>query len=141
MARIVCIDDDCILINALGRSLRTHGVELQHLEHVAEFLKKPVESPFDLALIDLNMADSDGVVWKFAGLQAIKAVRLHCGPTMPIYVFTGQTNNYVIGSSGMNGANGYLEKLGSIDALTEQVIELLNAIKMPEESERGAEIA
>lgn len=131
MTKILCIDDDTLLMAALEKSLGVAGVEFVSFARLADFLSVGSDQAYDLALVDLNMADADGVVWKFAGMQAVKAMRARYGAALPIFIFTGQTNSYVIGSSGLNGASGYIEKFGSVEELTRQIVELADVVRTP----------
>ncbi len=61
MARILVVDDDSALRQALGAVLHRNGYEVEQAENGAEALKKSLGGPFDAAVVDYQMAPSDGL--------------------------------------------------------------------------------
>lgn len=127
MMRIACIDDDAIFVSALAQKMEAQQVLLTHFYTVTDFLKSEDCQRFSAVLVDLDMEDADGVTWKFAGLQAIKTIRAAFKDGMPLYVLTGQRNDYLISSSGANGADGYIEKSYLVEDVAQRVMEYLPA--------------
>ena len=52
MARILVVDDDSALRQALGAVLHRNGYEIEQAENGAEALKKSLDGPFDAAVVD-----------------------------------------------------------------------------------------
>jgi EAL domain-containing protein (putative c-di-GMP-specific phosphodiesterase class I)/CheY-like chemotaxis protein len=61
MARILVVDDDSALRQALGTVLHRNGYEVEQAENGAEALQKSLGSLFDAAVVDYQMAPSDGL--------------------------------------------------------------------------------
>jgi EAL domain-containing protein (putative c-di-GMP-specific phosphodiesterase class I)/CheY-like chemotaxis protein len=61
MARILVVDDDFALRQALGAVLHRNGYEVEQAENGAEALQKSLGGLFDAAVVDYQMAPSDGL--------------------------------------------------------------------------------
>lgn len=121
MPTVACIDDDPIFADAFTRNLRAREIELTHFEQAARFLETTQVGDFDLVLVDLTMAGSNGVVWEFAGIEVVKTIRKRFGDEVPVWVLTGHDNPYLAQSSTKNGADRFLQKYDGMDRIGAQV--------------------
>jgi DNA-binding NtrC family response regulator len=79
--KLLLVDDEPLILAAVGRALRRSGYEVATAENVHVALAQLSESPFDLVLTDLRMPVLDGT----ALLRTIRARH----PGLPVVVMTG----------------------------------------------------
>jgi FixJ family two-component response regulator len=130
MAIVACIDDDQDFANDLRRVLQARSVALLHFINVDDFAKSEDLDSIDIILIDLAMADSEGVIWNYAGLEVLSSIRKMKLSAAPIYILTGLSNYTLADSSKANGAAGFFSK----DNL-EEVINQIEKIKREKSGE------
>lgn len=126
MENVVLVDDDTDFAQALAAELGRHNVSLSHFETTSSFLEHDSTSNARLILVDLEMADMKGVVWRFAGIEAVISLREKLGDAPDICILTGHQNPNFIGSSMANGANGFLKKALPLEQLAEEVLDRIS---------------
>lgn len=61
MATILVVDDNAVVQRVIGHTLRKAGHDVFTLSHPHEALSAVEQETFDLAILDINMPDMDGV--------------------------------------------------------------------------------
>jgi CheY-like chemotaxis protein len=109
--RILVVDDEPSIRNALGTWFEKRGFETHVAENGAEGVKRCEGTPFDVILLDLEMPVMNG----HDAMHAIRALDAH----VPIIVFTGYSSEAVDLSN--VGATRVLQKPLSMLDLEAQV--------------------
>lgn len=128
---VAYVDDDAVYANALARELAPRGVDLRHYEFPAGLIEKLEDDPnaYDLVLVDLNMADTAGVVWRHAGMQVVRAVRnVITGVTAKVCVLSGMDGDFLMRSCQENGADGFIEKEAGFSSVADRVVSLVTGV-------------
>jgi two-component system response regulator MprA len=101
-SRILVVDDEPSVREAIGRALRFEGYEVDTARHGLAALRRIDEEPPDLVLLDVMMPGLDGL----AVARRIRAT----GGTVPIMMVTGRDSvgDRIVGLD--NGADDYLVK-------------------------------
>lgn len=123
MARILVIDDDTAVRNALIFVLRAHGFDVVGADEGAKGIAALDETSIDLMIVDRHMPKMDG-------LEVIKSVRAK-QPRLPIIAMSGSIMDDNFAASGgvrMGGDFGPIESLpkpikaGRLISLIEQLL-------------------
>lgn len=112
MPRILIVDDEGALADALRRVLEREGHEVQVAATGLEGARRHREQPADLAVIDIHMPEMDG-------LELLVQLRA-LAPAMPVIVMSGgiQTGGLdLLADARLLGAFTTLAKPFSIDEL------------------------
>lgn len=126
METVVLVDDDADFAQSLAAELGRQNVALSHFETTASFLEHETKADPRLILVDLEMADMKGVVWRFAGIEAVISLREKLGDAPDICILTGHQNPNFIGSSMANGANGFFKKALPLEQLAEEILDRIS---------------
>ena len=105
MARILVIDDDAMVRDAIRDILEAHGYKVEEAENGRDGLVKMRTDRFDLVITDIIMPEMEGV-------EAILAIREEF-PSVKVIAISGggRTANYdFLGVAGKLGANKTLQK-------------------------------
>jgi signal transduction histidine kinase len=108
--RILLVEDnptDALLVEASLEEMTTLSPELTHVETLAEAVSALKEGTYDVALVDLNLPDGQGL-GNFECLQ-------NASPQTPMIVLTGQQDEELAIEAIARGAADYLLK-GATDA-------------------------
>lgn len=124
---VALVDDDTVYADSLSRELAQRDIRLTHFVEPSLMMGDESAGAFDLIMIDLNMADTTGMVWPFAGIEVVRAVRNRFGDDVTIWVLTGYGNPHIANSSAANGADGFLRKYGGIEFVSSKVAEFVFA--------------
>ncbi|MFD7506457.1 response regulator transcription factor [Streptomyces sp. NPDC059850] len=116
-SRILVVDDEPSVREAIGRALRSEGYEVDTAGDGLAALRRIDEEPPDLVLLDVTMPRLDG-------LAVARRVRAS-GRTVPIMMVTGRDSvgDRIVGLD--NGADDYLTKPFACDELLARVRALL----------------
>jgi DNA-binding NtrC family response regulator len=112
VSRILIVDDEASLADALRRALERGGHEVRVAASGLEGARRYREQPADLAVIDIHMPEMDGLEL----LVQFRAI----APTMPVIVMSGgvQTGGLdLLADARLLGAFATLAKPFSIDEL------------------------
>ncbi len=109
------VDDDPLFLRTLQRSLARRGIESSIAEDPEAALRAAQESPFDFALVDLKIG-------KDSGLRLIAPLRL-LRPQMRIVMMTGYASVATAVEAIKNGAEDYLLKPISVDAILRVLVD------------------
>lgn len=120
MSRVLVIEDDALLRQAIVRALTSHGYDVISAEDGAAGLAAwALEQP-DLVITDLHMPNVDGI-------ETIRALR-KAGATVPILAVSGGDSlrsMLALESAGDLGATGLLSKPFTASQLAEAVVKAL----------------
>lgn len=113
--RGLLLDDDALYRNTLARALQRRGVQIELAASADEALQRVRAQPPDFALIDLKLAEGDGT-----GLDLIAPLRA-AAPQMRIVLVTGYASVATAVEAIKRGADDYLPKPSSVDAILHAV--------------------
>ena len=122
MRNVAYIDDESMLANTLQARLSRQSIYLHYFRRAKDFFDSSRPGQFDLILVDLDMADSCGVAWKFAGLEVVNTIRNKFGKMARICVLTGNENPSLETASRKNGANALLTKHASVSDIEKGIV-------------------
>ena len=113
--KVLLVDDDRSVLDALGAVIESEGYELVRAADGHEALKKFRRQPMDIVLLDLNMPVKGG--WDT--LERLTTIN----PLLPIIVITARSDAYPIAIE--RGVAALMEKPLDIASLLEVMRELL----------------
>ncbi|MEJ5209707.1 response regulator [Denitratimonas sp. CY0512] len=113
--RGLLLDDDALYRNTLARALQRRGIAMLLAASADEALEQVRAQPPDFALIDLKLAEGDGT-----GLDLIAPLRA-AAPAMRIVLVTGYASVATAVEAIKRGADDYLPKPSSVDAILHAV--------------------
>jgi two-component system, chemotaxis family, chemotaxis protein CheY len=121
--RALVVEDSKVIRMILCEYLRKLDIEVVEAADGRQALERLKEmSPPDLVLVDWNMP-------VMSGIDFIRAVReMHVYDPLPLIMVTTNSENEHLGTAMEAGANEYLQKPCSLDALREK-LDLLGLIK------------
>lgn len=119
----VLIVDDAALVRAYYRqALERAGFEVDEALNGLEGLEKVLMQPFDLAIVDVNMPQMDGMTF----IRTLRGKDLPMA-AMAILVTSTEAKEHDIAAARAAGANFYLTKPISQEKLIEHVVLLCGA--------------
>ena len=103
-ARLLIVDDDTALLEALPRALelRMHGVQIETSDNAADALERIEQTDYDAVVTDIKMPGMDGL----AVLREIKRLR----PTTPTLLITGHGEHDLAVQALRGGAYDFVQK-------------------------------
>lgn len=119
MAEILVVDDYVVTQRVLSQQLHKAGHSVVVAGSASEALAQLAQGEFQLAILDLNMPDMDGLTL----LQQLRATDSHCH--LPIIVLTASGQDQDRIASRAAGANGFMTKPVSSWELVSAVQQLL----------------
>jgi DNA-binding NtrC family response regulator len=124
--RLLLIDDEQAYVNVLSNRLRKRGFEVTKTLSGTEALQIMRQSDFDVAILDLKMADMDGI-------EVLKILKI-MAPDLQVIMLTGHGSATAC-QQGINmGAYDYLMKPCEIDVLVDKIHEAHNSRGQPRQS-------
>jgi two-component system chemotaxis response regulator CheY len=119
----VLIVDDAALVRAYYRqALERAGYEVEEALNGLEGLEKVLLQPFDLAIVDVNMPQMDGMTF----IRTLRGKELPTAALVTLVTSTEAREQDVVAAR-VAGANFYLTKPVSQDSLIEHVVLLCGA--------------
>lgn len=109
------VDDDELFLQTLQRSLARRGIESTMASDPPSALRVAQDTPFDFALVDLKIG-------KDSGLRLIAPLRA-LRPQMRIVMMTGYASVATAVEAIKNGADDYLLKPVSVDAILRVLVD------------------
>ena len=111
--RVLVVDDDCAVREALGHALSAGGYQVQTAGSGAQALELVAQAPPEALLLDVGMPDMDG-------LEVCRRVRL-LGSRVPVLMLTGRdaVSDRVAGLDA--GADDYLVKPCDLEELKARI--------------------
>ena len=83
--RILLAEDERTISRLIRQVLANAGHEIVGVQSAREAVEHLKTTAFDLVLLDLNLADGDG-------MRVVAALENHVGPTPPVVLMTGEGN-------------------------------------------------
>jgi putative two-component system response regulator len=120
--RVLCVDDEPVILAILSRMLAAQGFEAVTCGDPREALRLFDQSSFDAVITDIHMPIMDG-------LSLMKALRGRA-PELPVMVVTGHGTVDTAIQALREGASGMLVKPFTIDELQSEVKRALAASQM-----------
>lgn len=114
-ARVLLVDDDLSVLDALGNVIESEGFEVVRAADGQEAVEKFSRRPADIVLLDLMMPVKSG--WET--LEALRTIN----PWLPVIVITARPDAYPVATA--KGVAGLMQKPLDIALLLETMNELL----------------
>lgn len=113
--RVAIVDDEDSIRKALGRLLRSAGMEVEMFGSGEAFLARPRGNALDCLVIDLHMPGIDGF--------AVQERLMHAGDAMPVIVVTGYDKpEYRVRAQAL-GVSAFFAKPVHAEALIDAIAE------------------
>jgi two-component system NtrC family sensor kinase len=133
-ARLLAIDDSSTYLAFLGEELRKQGYEVETAASGTEGLSRLVHETFDCVLVDLQMAEMDGV----EVCRRITAIRsLNSG--VPVIIVTGGAQPGDVNRALEAGADDFVSKSNDLAVLRARIQALMRRKLFQEERRRVVE--
>ena len=120
--RILIVDDATLVRAYYRQALERAGFEVIEAMNGVEGLEKVLMQPFDLAVVDVNMPQMDGMTF----IRTLRGKEMPMA-AMPILVTSTEAKEHDIAAARAAGANFYLTKPISQESLIEHVVLLCGA--------------
>ncbi len=128
---LLIVDDDAPLRNRLGRAMEDRGFAVSTADSVAQGIALCKASPPAYAVVDLRLADGNG-------LEVVEVLR-GARPEIRIVMLTGYGNIATAVLAVKAGAVDYLAKPADADAITAALLETERALPPPPEDPMSAD--
>jgi two-component system chemotaxis response regulator CheY len=112
MKRVLIVDDAALVRTYYRTALERHGFAVEEALNGLEGLERLLLQPFDLAIVDVNMPQMDGVTF----LRALRSRELP-DSSIPVLVTSTEAGPQDIAAARAAGANYYLVKPVKQDVL------------------------
>ena len=129
--KLLIVDDDAPLRNRLARAMEDRGFQVEAAASVAEGLAAAKSNAPDFAVVDLRLADGNG-------LEVVEALR-EAREDMRIVMLTGYGNIATAVAAVKAGAVDYLAKPADADAITAALTETDRPLPPPPEDTMSAD--
>jgi two-component system NtrC family sensor kinase len=133
-ARLLAIDDSSTYLTFLGEELRKQGYEVETAESGEKGLNRLVNEKFDCVLVDLQMAEMDGV----EVCRRIAAGQ-HLNEGVPVIIVTGAAKPGDLNRAFEAGADDFMNKSGDLAVLRARIQALMRRKLFQEEGVRVGE--
>jgi len=127
--KVLLVDDEKLVLRSIEKSLLRAGFDVEAASDVtaalALFKERMVsDTPFDIAVLDLNMPNFEGYVDPTAGLQLLSKL-LEAQPAFPVIVLTAFDEVERAKDAVRRGARAYFVKGREADliALVERILQ------------------
>jgi DNA-binding response OmpR family regulator len=119
--RILIVDDEAIIGETLQAYLETHDFEVSFLTDAAGLVSKLDSAAYDLVILDLALADADG-------LEVLEMLKLR-NKQLPVLILTGMGYDDELMDEAMRlRADGYVSKTMALPHLVAEVRRILRGI-------------
>ena len=114
MPKLLLVDDEALVRRSMQKTLLRKGFTVETAENCAEGLAvfeaaKKADTPFDMALLDLNMPNFDGIPAHSAGLELLSKL-LEIDPGLAAVVLTAYDEVDTAKDAVQRGARSYFVK-------------------------------
>jgi len=111
--RMLLVDDEEAYVNVLSNRLQKRGFDVTKSYGGAEAIQKMRQQEFDVAVLDLKMADMDGI-------EVLKIMKL-MDPKIEVIMLTGHGSAAACKQGLELGAFDYLMKPCELDSLVKKI--------------------
>lgn len=113
-AKLLIVDDEPLILRSMQKTLMRAGYEVETADNCTTGLEifesaEGGETPFDMALLDLNMPGFGGIEQSEAGLELLSRI-LERRPELPILVLSAYDEVNKAREAVTRGARGYCVK-------------------------------
>ena len=115
---VLLIDDEKGYVNVLSNRLSKRGFDVGRAESGSEAFQVLRQRSFDVAILDLKMADMDGI-------EVLKILK-KMAPEMVVIMLTGHGSAEAAHEGLREGAYDYLTKPCELDDLVQKIMEAYN---------------
>ena len=128
MPKVLLVDDEALVRRSMQKTLLRKGFVVETAENCSAGLDifkaaSQTDAPFDLALLDLNMPNFDGIPAHAAGLDLLSAL-LEVDPELAAVVLTAYDEVDTAKDAVQRGARSYFVK-GREQGLVDLINEIL----------------
>jgi DNA-binding NtrC family response regulator len=117
--QILVVDDEAPVLELLSSYFKKHGYEVSTANNAADALKLIGEQAFSLVMLDVLLADTDGL----EALAQIKAAQ----PRLPVIVMTGiGFDEELLQEAAQKGASGIISKTTPLNEMLVEVHRTVN---------------
>jgi two-component system NtrC family sensor kinase len=133
-ARLLAIDDSSTYLAFLGEELRNQGYEVETASSGMEGLNRLVHEKFDCVLVDLQMAEMDGVevCRRIAAIQTLNS-------GVPVIIVTGAAQPGDLNRALEAGADDFVSKSSDLAVLRARIQALMRRRLIQEDNGRVVE--
>ena len=111
---ILFVDDEAPIRELLSLYFRKKGCTVTAAVNSKEAKQLMEQNQFSLAILDVDLAGENG-------LDLLSSIKAKC-PQLPVIIFTGLNHDEALLEQALAaGANGFMTKTGSLDALYAEV--------------------
>jgi two-component system copper resistance phosphate regulon response regulator CusR len=114
--KILLVDDECSILEALSKVLGAEDYEVVLAEDGKDAVEKIAAAPIDLVLLDLGLPVKDG----WATLEWLAEIN----PLLPVIIITGRSEQQALAEKA--GADALMEKPLDVPLLLQTIRELLD---------------
>jgi DNA-binding NtrC family response regulator len=128
--KILCVDDDVLILNFFSEALQKAGFEKNEImvattgEHAIDLVSR---EQIDMVILDLLLPG-------ISGIETLKAIRARC-PKCEVIVVTGHASPESAVEAMKAGARDYITKPFNLNILKEKVINLFDLLAKRKEAE------
>ncbi len=133
-ARLLAIDDSSTYLAFLGEELRSQGYEVETANNGTEGLSRLVHEKFDCVLVDLQMAEMDGVevCRRIGAIQSLNS-------GVPVIIVTGGAQPGDLNRALEAGADDFVSKSSDLAVLRARIQALMRRRLIQEDNGRVVE--
>lgn len=129
-AKLLLVDDESLVLRSLQKTLLRAGFVVETASNCVDGLRtfeaaQSLDRPFDLAVLDLNMPDFDGVHAAGAGLELVSRL-IERRPDLPTVVLTAYDEVNKAKDALSRGARAYFVK-GREQGLVDLINDMLTS--------------
>jgi two-component system chemotaxis response regulator CheY len=122
--RVLVVDDAALVRTYYRSALEAHGFVVEEALNGLEGLEKVLLQPFDLAIVDVNMPQMDGITF----LQTLRSKELPISG-LPVLVTSTEAGIQDMAAARRAGANYYLVKPIKQETLAEYAAIFCGAVR------------
>jgi two-component system, OmpR family, response regulator len=122
---ILMVDDEAAIRELYTLYLHTQGFEVTTVSSAVEALDAVYATPFDLAILDVGLGDSNGMDL----IEPMKTAQ----PNLPIAIYTGRMEQQIRKEALARGASAYWIKTYPLNYIVNEIIRILRETKQKQQ--------
>lgn len=126
--RILIVDDEDNILRAISRMLQDYAADTDTALDNNQALNRFKQIPYDLAILDMNMPDFDGVPNNLAGIKLLERLR-KIDAALPTVILTGEdeaTVRTMLKAKNLEHIDVFLKDKSSGSDLCQKIDDLIN---------------